>query len=298
MTQRIRLAITADLHWGHNSRGDEATRQLRDFVRQRAPDVLVLAGDVGAGQHFNECLALFRELTSQKALVPGNHDVWVTEDDARGDSLTVYQRHLPAVCAEYGFHFLDHRPLIWPDSGLALVGTINWYDYSWSLDALRALTLDWEERLRTKRFSRARHNDARFVRWPTDDVAFTARVVSAMEEQLREALKTVPQAVVVTHHPPFRGLSLPDHGPDPSLDELLWDAFMGNQRMEDLLTRNSSSVPLAFCGHTHVPRESTLVNVRGYNIGSDYHTKRLLLVDWPSRQVEARSFDAPATNPS
>jgi predicted phosphohydrolase len=258
----------------------------------------VLAGDVGAGQHFNECLALFGDLPCQKALIPGNHDVWVTEDDARGDSLHVYQHHLPAVSAEYGFHFLDRQPLIWPDAGLALVGSINWYDYSWSLDALRALTPDWEERLRTKRFSRARHNDARFVRWPTDDVAFTAQVVSALEEQLQQALKMVPQAVVVTHHPPFRGLSLPDHGPEPSLDELLWDAFMGNQRMEDLLSRVATAVPLAFCGHTHLARESTLATIRGYNVGGDYNAKRLLLVDWPSKQVEAHTFDAAVTDPS
>jgi predicted phosphohydrolase len=298
MTPRIRLAITADLHWGHNPRGDEATRQLLDALREYPPDVLVLAGDVGAADHFNECLALFADLPGRKALVPGNHDIWVSDGDARGDSLHVYQHHLPAVCAEYGFNYLDQLPLVWPEAGLALVGSINWYDYSWSLDALRRVAPDWEERLRTKRFTRARHNDARFVRWPTDDVQFTAQVVGALEAQLRVALDVAPRAVVVTHHPPFRAISLPDHGPEPGLDELLWDAFTGNRLMEDLLARYAAHVPLTFCGHTHLIREATLGTVRGYNVGSDYHAKRLLLVEWPEGTVEARRFGEPQpTNP-
>ena len=46
MTQRLRLAVTADLHWGIRPRGDEATRLLVAFLEAEPPDVLVLAGDV------------------------------------------------------------------------------------------------------------------------------------------------------------------------------------------------------------------------------------------------------------
>jgi predicted phosphohydrolase len=287
---RLRLAITADLHWGHNPGGDEATRRLRDALARHAPDVLVLAGDVGAGQHFDECLALFADLPGRKALVPGNHDIWVTEGDARGDSLHVYQHHLPAVCQKYGFNYLDQHPLAWPEAGLALAGSINWYDYSWSLDMLRRTVPDWEERLRTKRFTRARHNDARFVRWPTDDVRFTEQVVTALERQLDTALDLANQILVVTHHPSFRALALPEHGPEPGLDEMLWDAFLGNRRLEDLLLRHAEHIPLVFCGHTHLVREATLGTIRGHNVGSDYHVKRLLLVEWPEGRVTAEQF--------
>ncbi len=81
----LRLAVTADLHWGHNERGDAATLALRDFLAERPPDLLVLAGDVGTAQHFAECLTVFAELPCRRALVPGNHDVWVVPDDPRGD---------------------------------------------------------------------------------------------------------------------------------------------------------------------------------------------------------------------
>src|SRR5262245_5604807 len=130
----MRLAVTADLHWGSRPAGDEATRQLAAFLHEQPPDVLVLAGDVGAGEHFAACLRLFAGLPCHKALVPGNHDVWVAPDDTRGDSLAVYQEHLPRVGADHGFHYLDQGPLLLEEADIALVGSMNWYDYSWSLD--------------------------------------------------------------------------------------------------------------------------------------------------------------------
>jgi 3',5'-cyclic AMP phosphodiesterase CpdA len=296
MTTPLRLAVTADLHWGHHRQGDEATRALRDALRAEPPDVLLLAGDVGTGDHFDGCLALFADLPGRKALVPGNHDLWVEDGDARGDSLQVYREHLPAVCAAHGFHYLDRGPLLLPDAGLAVAGSVNWYDYSWSLDRLKQHVPDWQERLRTKTFSRGRHNDARFVRWPLDDVRFTAEVVAALGRHLEEALARVPRAVVVTHHPPFYGLSFPDRDAAaalPLLDELLWDALAGNAALEALLARSADRIPLVFCGHTHRARENTLQGSRGYNVGGDYHFKRLLWVDWPAGEVRAQTFGDP-----
>jgi 3',5'-cyclic AMP phosphodiesterase CpdA len=292
MATDLRLAVTADLHWGHRV-GDEATRLLVDFLYAQPPDVLVLAGDVGAGEHFAACLALFDGLFCRKALVPGNHDIWVTEDDTRGDSLRVYEEVLPWHCGEHGFHYLDRGPLLLPEAGVALVGSINWYDYSWAIEELRRQAPDWEYRLRHKRFSRGRHNDARFVRWPLDDAAFTARTVETMERHLREALASVSQAVVIVHHPPFYGLNYPRLTPPVTLDGLLWDAFSGNRRMEDVLTRHAARVPFVFCGHTHRARENELAGIRGYNVGGDYHFKRLLVLNWPAGTVEAHQFGNP-----
>jgi predicted phosphohydrolase len=290
MTSRLRLAFTADMHWGARPQGDEATGLLADFLRSDPPDVLVIAGDVGAGDHFGECLAQFHDLSCRKALVPGNHDIWVTADDERGDSLQVYREHLPRFCRSHGFHYLDHGPLLLPEVGLAIVGSINWYDYSWSLELLRAQVSDWEERLRTKHFTRGRHNDVNFVRWPLDDVRFTAEVVSAFRSQLQEALAVVERVVVVTHHPPFYGLSFDRPGPPTTLDSMLWDAFGGNRSLEAVLSEHAERIAFAFCGHTHRARQNTLHGIRGYNIGGDYHFKRLLLLDWPAGIIEAHQF--------
>jgi predicted phosphohydrolase len=265
---------------------------LAASLRAHPPDVLVLAGDVGAADHFAECLALFDDLPGRKALVPGNHDIWVETDDSRGDSLAVYRQHLPRLCTAHSFHYLDQGPLYLPEADLALVGSINWYDYSWSLDALRQKLPDWRERLRTKVFTHGRHNDARFVRWPLNDELFTAEVVKTLEQHLRDALTQMARVMVVTHHPPFFGLSFPEAGP-PSADRLLWEAFAGNRGLEEVLARYADRVAFAVCGHTHRARQNTWHGIRGYNIGGDYHFKRLLTVEWPEGQVEAHTFGDP-----
>jgi predicted phosphohydrolase len=287
----MHIAITADLHWGHR-RWEEATLLLCDILLGDPPDLLLITGDVGTGQDFAGCLALFDDLACRKALVPGNHDIWVEQDDARGNSLQVYHDHLPCVCAAHDFHYLDHGPLLLPEAGLAVVGSINWYDYSWSLAALRTQVPDWEERLRTKTFLRGRHNDARFVRWPLDDVRFTVEVVATLDRHLHEALTMCPCAIVMTHHPPFQELSFPRPDP-PSVDSLLWDAFTGNKALPLVLARYADRVPFVFCGHTHRARESQVGPIRGYNVGGDYHFKRLLLLDWPASPVADHTFGDP-----
>jgi predicted phosphohydrolase len=299
----MRLAITADLHWGTHADGDAATRLLAADLYAEPPDVLVLAGDVGTGDHFGQCLALFDGLPGRKALVPGNHDVWVRADDPRGDSLRVYEELLPRVCADHGFHFLDHSPLVLADAGLALIGSMNWYDYSWGRPG-QAFFPEWEERVRAKRFSRGRHNDANFVRWRFDDPGFTRAAVAALERHLEDACGRAGQVIVVTHHPPFYDLSFP-RPPVPvppeqlrpgtpeyerALDRSVWDALAGNAALEEVLRRHAAHVPFAVCGHTHLAREGRLGDVRGYNIGGDYHHKRLLLLDWPAGTVVARVF--------
>jgi 3',5'-cyclic AMP phosphodiesterase CpdA len=291
MSAHLRLAVTADLHWWPNAAGNAATTRLRDFLREAPPDILILAGDLGAGDEFGPCLELFADLPSRKVCVPGNHDIWVTSDDPRGDSLTVYREVLPRLCQSAGFTYLDAGPLLVPEADLALVGSINWYDYSWSLEEIKERFPGQEERLRSKMFTRGRHNDARFVRWPLDDVRFTAEVVAVFERQLGEALAQVSQAIVVAHHPPLRGLNVPRDG-SPSLDRLLWEAFSGNTAMEQVIERHAERIPFAFCGHTHRARETTLGKLRGYNVGSDYPFKRLLLLDWPAGTIEAHTFTA------
>jgi hypothetical protein len=148
---------------------------------------------------------------------------------------------------------------------------------------------DWAERLRTKRFTRGMHNDAHFVRWPFDDRTFTDRVVGVLTADLETALKRVGRAIVVAHHPPLRGLLYPVQDPPP-LDALLWRAFSGNTRVEELLSARAERIPLVFCGHTHAARECRVGPMRGFNVGSDYPFKRLLWVEWPSGEVTAEEF--------
>jgi predicted phosphohydrolase len=286
----MRIAITADLHWGQNSRGDQANLALQEFLRQQPPDLLLLGGDQGTAEHFQECLELFQDLPCPKAVVPGNHDLWVNSDDGRGDSLQVYQEHLPALCNFCGYVYLDREPLILAEHQLAIVGSINWYDYSWSLEKLQQEAPDWEYRLRHKAFTRGSHNDRRFVRWPLDDVRFTQLVVDNLAKHLSHALAQVDQAIVLTHHPAFYGLNFPRDKPAQGWDSLLWDALAGNTALEKVLEAQVARIPFVFSGHTHRARENNLGPIRGYNIGGDYTFKRLLLLDWPGGEVQSHLF--------
>ena len=284
----LRIAITADLHWGHRT-GADAVRLLASYLHAQPPDVLVLAGDLGVGLAFDECLRLFADLPCRKALVPGNHDIWVQADDPNGDSLKLYEVGLPASCGRLGLHYLDQGALLLPVD-VALVGSINWYDYSWALEELRRRFPLEEHRLRSMRFTRGRHNDANFVRWPLDNSQFTAQVVTTFERHLQAALSTTDKAIVIAHHPPFHGLSFPQQESPLSLDALLWEGFSGNRAMEEVLSRHVERIPFAFCGHTHRAREAMLGPIRGYNIGGDYGFKRLLVLSWPEGTVTAHQF--------
>ncbi len=97
--------------------------------------------------------------------------------------------------------------------------------------------------------------------------------------------------MVVTHHPPFHDLSFPRPDAPLPLDGLLWEAFCGNQAMEEVLKRHADRIPFAFCGHIHRAREGRLGPIHGYNVGGDYSTKRLLVLDWPKGTVTAHEFN-------
>src|SRR5204863_445485 len=40
--KRMRIAVTADLHWGHNATGDAATRLLIQHLAHHPPDLFLL----------------------------------------------------------------------------------------------------------------------------------------------------------------------------------------------------------------------------------------------------------------
>jgi 3',5'-cyclic AMP phosphodiesterase CpdA len=287
------IAVTADLHWGHHARGDAAVTLLVEFLHRQPPDLLLLAGDVGTGENFASCLRLFEGLASVKALVAGNHDVWVRNDDPRGDSQAVYERHLPTLAAAHGFHYLDAGPLLLNEHDLAIAGSMNWYDYSWALEDLRRLYPAEEWRLPAKRFTRGQHNDANFALWDVDDAGVTARLAAALERHLDASLVEAPRAIVVTHHPPVRELSFPEPYGPPDVDRLLWASLMGNRTIENLLRQRTGRIPLTFCGHTHRARESEVAGGRGFNVGGDYHFKRLLWFDSPDTHALAHQFGNP-----
>lgn len=292
-SKNLKLLFTADLHWGV-TRGMGANMALLDALQANTPDVLVLGGDIGHAQNFEACLEKYSSLDCVKVLVPGNHDIWVSTDDMRGDSWNVYTRHLPELARKHGFHYLDQTPLHLHEWNLSIVGNINWYDYSWSEPEFLALFPDEVHRLNSKKFVRGQHNDFNFIRWHHDDKSFTKKVVGDLSGHLRQASELGHKIIVVTHHPACRAISFPMPDSKPTIDSLLWEALGGNQLLEQELIKYRDSIVYLFSGHTHRERKEDWEGIPGYNIGGDYHYKRQLELSWPDRSVIAREFHSPS----
>jgi 3',5'-cyclic AMP phosphodiesterase CpdA len=281
----MRLAVTADLHWGLNPAGDAATRELARSVVDLAPDAFAIAGDVGEGESFHRCLELFGRLRCPRLVVPGNHDLWTREPDS--SSLERYQHVLRGEASVAGFHYLDQHPVRSVDGRVGIVGSINWYDYSFADPAVADEYPEAPEMYRAKLFPNGQHNDGRFVRLRMSDADFTAEVVSRFTAHLAELPSSVEQVVVIQHHPPVRELFYPT--PLTNTYQRFWLAYTGNRRMQEAVL-SEPRVQTVICGHTHAFCTADVEGKRCINIGGDYDFKRLLLLDTDTGAEEWREF--------
>ncbi|MCH2693125.1 MAG: metallophosphoesterase [Acidobacteriia bacterium] len=107
------------------------------------------------------------------------------------------------------------------------------FNYSWELDGIRFLSLDWGA-------------------WKTDSYILEPTAFDWLEKQLKESVPTV----ILTHHPPVHiGIEKFDKMTPPDLN-----------RLQDLIT--NSSVIAIFHGHTHYPWKNYIGEVPVYGTGS------------------------------
>ncbi len=279
----MRLAVTADLHWGHHPAGDAATLQLVRQVELLAPEVLLVAGDVGEGRRFAECLNLFTHLPCRRLVMPGNHDLWTREPSPA--SLVLYESTLPERASELGWHYLDHAPCVLGRE--AIVGTINWYDYSFADPGILSDYPDAGRMYRRKLFPGGLHNDGRYVNLGLTDEEFTAYVVDRVRGQLAALPADVERVVLAAHHPPLEALFYP--GPVRGTIGRFWLAYTGNRAMQDLVLAEER-ICYVLCGHTHAAVEARVGQRVCWNVGGDYPWKRLLLIDTDSGESAAWEF--------
>ena len=234
------IVVTSDLHLG-------ITRQARiqQLVRQieaEQPDLTVLAGDIGEGlQNFRACLGLFAHLPGTVAVLAGNHDVW-----ARGHhSQDLWERDLPQAVRDAGMLWLEDD--IWQRHGVAVVGSIAWYDYS-AVDP--SIPPHPPEYFATQK--KNYNMDAVFVDWPWTDRAFAARVGQALCERIArlDADADVSSIVVITHVPLFDVQMARKPG------DARWgfsNAYFGNFTLGHRIL-DSRKLRVVISGHTHAGR--------------------------------------------
>ncbi|MCZ6603406.1 MAG: metallophosphoesterase [Planctomycetota bacterium] len=264
----MRIAITADLHWGSKEQGDASTRTLIRDLREEDPDVLILAGDIGSGRQetIHQCLDLFSDFSARLLFVAGNHDIWTTD----GDSEQIFRETLPEIGKEHGFHYLEGCPVT--IDGVGIAGTMGWYDYSLRDESL-GIDLVHYERKYLRRV--ASWNDRRFVRWRFSDRELTDLLVEQLRSTLAALSGDAKEIVVVTHHLPFAELVVryPEHR--------AWafaNAYLGSVRLGEVLLE-FPRVRHHFCGHSHARSVVNKGAMRSVNVGSTYLNKRYELLE-------------------
>ncbi len=259
----MRVFATADLHYSvHYAAAVEAF--AREVIAE-APDVLILAGDVGEGlERFRACLDLFADLPDRtsKLVVAGNHDVWIHPETALS-SIALFEEALPRAAREAGFTWLETESAI--VGRTAFAGSLGWYDYSGkapdtpaTIEQIRA----WKRRVFV---------DAWRVDWPAGDPEMSARLADGLEARLAalESDPRVERIVVATHVPPWTG------GIPRRPEYALTAAFFVNLTLGDRLLRHPR-ITHAIAGHVHrgatqrIERPSGAPPIDFWIVPSDY----------------------------
>lgn len=263
----MRIAVTADLHFGHHPTYDRATRKIVRQINGLEADLLILAGDTAVVDNgsFEECLHLFQDFPGRRLLVAGNHDLWTLD----GNSWEIYTTRIPEFAERHGFHYLDNEPFV--QDNVAVVGNIGWYDYSFRKPELEVPMRMYERKTLP---GACRWNDVDYIRWPYSDVEFTERTLSRLEAHLERIKDNVTDIVCVTHHIPFSNMVT-------RRDDVGWsfgNAFMGSQRIGELLLKYDK-VCCAICGHSHIEGRYENGHIQCINVGSTYRHKRCVVLE-------------------
>ncbi len=236
------IVVTSDLHLGITK--EAHIRQLAERIEAERPDLTVLAGDIGEGlQNFQMCLRLFSHLPGTVAVLAGNHDVWA---HGHHHSQELWLRHLPEAVRDAGMLWLEDD--VWRQNGIAVAGSIGWYDYS-AVDP--TIPPHSPEHFATQK--RNYNMDARYVDWPWADGEFATHVGDALCARLSQldADPDISSTIVVTHVPLF-DVQMARKPADPR-----WgfsNAYFGNLTLGQRILQ-SKKLRVVISGHTHVGRE-------------------------------------------
>jgi 3',5'-cyclic AMP phosphodiesterase CpdA len=233
----MRLLAISDLHLGH-----PVNRERLDTIGAAPDDWLVLAGDVGETEaHLAMAFDLLRPRFAKLFWVPGNHELWTTDqtrNEPRGvdryDALVALARRFDVVTPEDPY-------LLWPNSGrkLAIAPLFTLYDYTFRPDDIAAeAVLDWAAA------EGIVCTDEYFLHAEPykDRAAWCAARVAATEQRLA-ALPSDCDTVLINHFPLRRA-----HARLPGVPRFA--PWCGTRRTEDWHVRFRARAVIY--GHLHI----------------------------------------------
>lgn len=243
----VKLAITSDLYFGVTP-ADRLEKLARDMAGF-SPDAAVLAGDLAESlSDFTRCLKLFRQALSCPIWVlPGERDFWARPPY---DSSRLWAELIPQAVTGQGCQYLEGKSFV--HNGVAVTGTVGWYDYSSA--TMAGIVSDME-------FAQQKylHNaDALRIDWEWSDPEFAGLCATPFLATLDhlEQDAGVRKTVVVTHFP-----ILEQQLPRDTVKGLA-SAYLGNLTLgKKVLARKK--VCHVVSGHARVHREFRLEREAG-----------------------------------
>lgn len=243
----VNLAFTSDLHLPITP--SDVIVELAGDIAAFAPDVVAVLGDIGESlTNIEQCLRLLKGiLTCPVVVVAGNHDLWLPPWALHcGDSRTRWLEDLPHAVA--AADCLWHEAQAFIKNGIAMAGTIAWYDYS-------AVDPSIKESAATLAAHKRYYNiDALRIDWPYSDPEFAALVSRPFLETLDrlEADPAVRQTVVVTHVPLLEcQMCRKENDREWSFS----NAYFGNLTLGEQVIQRKKVTHIV-SGHTHVGRHA------------------------------------------
>lgn len=237
----MRVFALSDIHVDY----DVNMQWVRQLSRaEYVDDVLILAGDVSHRPALlSECLETLARRFRQVLFVPGNHDLWVLDDDVHGGDSLLKFAHVHETVAACG---ASMEPLqLGPWFFMPLLG---WYDYSFG-EPQAHLKMVWA--------------DFRACRWPAH---MRPADVAARFDALNP--KAVPPAgscvITFSHFMPRLDL-IPSFVPQ---QHRMLDPVLGSTRLETALRNFKPEIHVY--GHSHINRSVLLDGVRYVNNAFGY----------------------------
>jgi hypothetical protein len=239
----VKLAITSDLNLSVAlaDRVAQVAQQMAAF----SPDAVVVAGDLAETlSDLTRCLKLLREpLRCPIWVLPGDHDFWARPPY---DSRRLFRDLLPQAVTRAGCSWLEGTAFVL--SGVAVAGTVAWYDYSTA--GMVGMVSDLEFAQKKYLYNA----DALRIDWEWADPEFAGMVAAPFLATLDHLQQdpNVRSIVVITHFPILEQQLDRDRLPG------FTSAYAGNLTLGKKVLAYDKVAHIV-AGHTHSPREGQVV---------------------------------------
>ncbi len=254
----MRIAAISDIHVRHGGLDDILLEEIKRRVEQIDPDLFIIAGDISERlMVLSDSLSKLRVPGTKCLYVAGNHDVWF--EDKEYSSLQKYSSAIREVCNQNGFFYLPDQPYI--EGDLAIVGSIGWSDYSFRRQDLKIPI----EMYKRKEYGSAIWYDIFNIDWHLTDIEMTDLLNKKLEYDLAILPSNVNRVIYVSHHLPFKELTL-------YKNRLPWDffsAYMGAVSTGEILRRDPRVI-LSISGHSHIRNVVTIGNIKAITVPLGY----------------------------